>query len=62
MNFKGHSVSSAKFSFVRSRLDFLSETGKVDYTYFQTKIAGIALKVVQFNSPSCIVSEMFNVE
>jgi len=34
-------------SFVRSPLDFLPETGKENYAYFQTKIAEKTLKVDQ---------------
>jgi len=30
-----------------NRLDFLLETGKVSYSYFQTNIAHMVLKVVQ---------------
>jgi len=37
--FKGHSRSSA--------MDFLSDTGKIGYTYFQRKITEMILKVDQ---------------
>jgi len=32
---------------LRHRLDFLSQTGKVCYTYFQTEVAEMTLKVDQ---------------
>ena len=46
MSFKGHSRSLAMSSFIRlPRLSIREQTGKVDITYFQRKLAQMSLKV-----------------